>query len=207
MHETDNFSAGADAAAHNSFIHQNADADSGIVSWHYTVDDHEIYHHLPDTETAYHAGDVMTEGGGNMNGIGIEMCVNAGGNYEQTLINTEKLCAQLLPCLRSEPGQGAQKASGLFVAKVCPVEPHQRAAAGTSSAAAVNRRNTQSSRPPKRKSIISIRLAAAQPCAKNREKQGAICRKSLFLLSARYGILQNVRCLLPMRKSGRQQIY
>ena len=53
IHETDNFSAGADAAAHNSFIHQNADADSGIVSWHYTVDDHEIYHHLPDTETAY----------------------------------------------------------------------------------------------------------------------------------------------------------
>ena len=95
IHETDNFSAGADAAAHNSFIHQNADADSGIVSWHYTVDDHEIYHHLPDTETAYHAGDMMTEGGGNMNGIGIEMCVNEGGNYEQTLINTEKLCAQL----------------------------------------------------------------------------------------------------------------
>ena len=32
-----------------------------------------------------------------MNGIGIEMCVNEGGNYEQTLINTEKLCARLLP--------------------------------------------------------------------------------------------------------------
>ena len=37
IHETDNFSAGADAAAHNSFIHQNANAESGIVSWHYTV--------------------------------------------------------------------------------------------------------------------------------------------------------------------------
>ena len=30
------------------------------------------------------------------NGIGIEMCVNSDGNYEQTLINTEKLCARLL---------------------------------------------------------------------------------------------------------------
>ena len=35
-----------------------------------------IYHHLPDDETAYHAGDGMEKNGGNMNGIGIEMCVN-----------------------------------------------------------------------------------------------------------------------------------
>ena len=38
----------------------------------------------------------MEKNGGNMNGIGIEMCVNSDGNYEQTLINTEKLCARLL---------------------------------------------------------------------------------------------------------------
>lgn len=65
IHETDNFSAGADASAHNSFIHQNANAEEGIVSWHYTVDDHEIYHHLPDSEPGYHAGDRMDEDGGN----------------------------------------------------------------------------------------------------------------------------------------------
>ena len=53
IHETDNTGTGANAAAHNSFIHQNANAEEGIVSWHYTVDDHEIYHHLPDDETAY----------------------------------------------------------------------------------------------------------------------------------------------------------
>ena len=73
IHETDNTGTGANAAAHNSFIHQNANAEEGIVSWHYTVDDHEIYHHLPDDETAYHAGDGMEKNGGNMNGIGIEM--------------------------------------------------------------------------------------------------------------------------------------
>ena len=97
IHETDNFSAGADAAAHNSFIHQNADADSGIVSWHYTVDDHEIYHHLPDTETAYHAG----------------------GNYEQTLINTEKLCAQLCLSYNLNPDKALKKHQD-FMEKVCP---------------------------------------------------------------------------------------
>ena len=42
IHETDNFSAGATAAAHNSFIHQNADAQENIVSWHYTVDAHGV---------------------------------------------------------------------------------------------------------------------------------------------------------------------
>ena len=34
IHETDNFSEGAGAAAHNSFVHQNANAEEGIVSWH-----------------------------------------------------------------------------------------------------------------------------------------------------------------------------
>lgn len=96
IHETDNTSRGADAKAHNSFIHQNANATEGIVSWHYTLDDHEIYHHLPDNEAAYHAGDQMAKDGGNLNGIGIEMCVNSDGSFEQTLVNTERLCARLL---------------------------------------------------------------------------------------------------------------
>ena len=121
IHETDNTGSGANAAAHNSFIHQNANAEEGIVSWHYTVDDHEIYHHLPDTETAYHAGDMMTEGGGNMNGIGIEMCVNEGGNYEQTLINTEKLCASLCIAYNLNPDKALKKHQD-FMEKVCPAK-------------------------------------------------------------------------------------
>ena len=119
IHETDNFSEGADAAAHNSFIHQNANAEEGIVSWHYTVDDHEIYHHLPDDETAYHAGDGMEKNGGNMNGIGIEMCVNSDGNYEQTLINTEKLCARLLIEYDLSPSKALKKHQD-FSGKICP---------------------------------------------------------------------------------------
>ena len=77
IHETDNTGTGANAAAHNSFIHQNANAEEGIVSWHYTVDDHQIYQHLPDNEEAWHSGDRE----GNHSSIGIELCVNADGKF------------------------------------------------------------------------------------------------------------------------------
>lgn len=94
IHETDNINAGANAQGHNKFIHSNGVGNK--LSWHYTVDEHEIWHHLPDDETAFHAGDNMDDKGGNKNGIGIEMCVNADGDYEQTLKNTQKLAATLL---------------------------------------------------------------------------------------------------------------
>lgn len=94
IHETDNQNAGADAEAHNSFMHTNGQDHE--LSWHYTVDDHEIWHHIPDDETAFHAGDHMDDGGGNKNGIGVEMCVNADGDYETTLQNAQKLVAALL---------------------------------------------------------------------------------------------------------------
>ena len=121
IHETDNFSAGADAAAHNSFIHQNANAEVGVVSWHYTVDDHEIYHHLPDSEPGYHAGDGLEADGGNMNGIGIEMCVNEDGDYEQTLANAEQLCARLLIEYDLKPSAALKKHQD-FSGKVCPAK-------------------------------------------------------------------------------------
>ena len=92
IHETDNTGTGANAAAHNSFIHQNANAEEGIVSWHYTVDDHQIYQHLPDNEEAWHSGDRE----GNHSSIGIELCVNADGNFDQTMENAAKLTAFLL---------------------------------------------------------------------------------------------------------------
>ena len=92
IHETDNTGTGANAAAHNSFIHQNANAGEGIVSWHYTVDDHQIYQHLPDNEEAWHSGDRE----GNHSSIGIELCVNADGNFDQTMENAAKLTAFLL---------------------------------------------------------------------------------------------------------------
>lgn len=116
IHETDNFSAGADAAAHNKFLLTNADTQE--LSWHYTVDDHEIYHNLPDDEAAYHASDHLEKNGGNLNGIGIELCVNEDGDYEQTLRNGELLTATLL----REYGLSVKdvKKHQDFSGKVCP---------------------------------------------------------------------------------------
>ncbi len=93
IHETDNRSSGADSAAHNSLLTNDTANSTG---WHYTVDDHSIYHNLPDNEIAWNAGDNRTKLGGNINGIGIEMCVNLTNDYEQTLRNTAALAAKLL---------------------------------------------------------------------------------------------------------------
>ncbi len=116
IHETDNFKEGADAQAHNTFIHE--DGQIHEHSWHYTVDEHEIYHHLPDDEAAFHAGDHLVQDGGNLNGIGVEMCVNADGDYEQTLRNTMQLTAALLHAygLTVEDVRKHQDFSG----KICP---------------------------------------------------------------------------------------
>lgn len=93
IHETDNRSTSATALGHSNFLLGDT---NDITSWHYTVDDKEIYHHVPDNEVAYNAGDNRERDGGNINGIGIEMCVNLGGDYEKTLDNTAALTATLL---------------------------------------------------------------------------------------------------------------
>ena len=94
IHETGNAGRNADAASHNNYLHE--EADNQQKSWHYTVDANEIYYHIPDNEIAFHAGDGLEKDGGNLNGVGIEMCINPENNYEQTLTNTAKLTAMLL---------------------------------------------------------------------------------------------------------------
>lgn len=94
IHETGNPGRNADAASHNNYLHE--EADNQQKSWHYTVDANEIYYHIPDNEIAFHAGDGLDRDGGNVRGIGIEMCINPENDYEQTLVNTAKLTAMLL---------------------------------------------------------------------------------------------------------------
>lgn len=94
IHETDNTSATATAEGHNEYIHSY-----GVnhkLSWHYTVDENEIYHHIPDKETAFNAGDNIRKEGGNRNGIGIELCVNEGSDFDRTMHNAAILTAYLL---------------------------------------------------------------------------------------------------------------
>lgn len=93
IHETANHSPTADAKGHSEYLKAGGD---GSTSWHYTVDDKVIYHHLPDREVAWHAGDKLKSPGGNLNGIGIELCVNNGGDFEKTFDNGARLTAFLL---------------------------------------------------------------------------------------------------------------
>ena len=94
IHETGNAAKGADAAAHGAYLDSDA-GERDMVSWHYTVDDHAIVQHLPDGETAYHAGD-GADGPGNTTSIGVEICVNAGGDFEASKRNTAALVRLLM---------------------------------------------------------------------------------------------------------------
>lgn len=94
IHETGNAAKGADAAAHAAYLDSDA-GERDLVSWHYTVDDHAIVQNLPDAETAYHAGDGK-DGPGNTTSIGIEICVNAGGDFAQAQANAAALVRLLM---------------------------------------------------------------------------------------------------------------
>lgn len=116
IHETGNKGKNANAESHNHYLHTKADSQQ--KSWHYTVDDHEIYYHIPDNEIAFHAGDGLKQGGGNQNGIGIEMCINPENDYEKTLHNTAKLTAMLLKAYHLDIG--CVKKHQDFSGKHCP---------------------------------------------------------------------------------------
>lgn len=99
IHDTASSAATADAGAHANYV-DNTDTST---SWHFTIDDEEIWQHLPTDERAYHAGDGSTNvgegdylGGGNRNGIGIEMAVNEGSDVYRTWQRTAKHAASLL---------------------------------------------------------------------------------------------------------------
>ncbi len=92
IHETGNTSPTANAASHAEWMLSGS---NGEVGYHYTVDDHEAYHHIPDNERAWHAGD-GDKGAGNLHSIGIEMCVNEGSDIGATRRNAACLTAKLM---------------------------------------------------------------------------------------------------------------
>ena len=78
-HNTGNNGRGANAKAHNTYIHNLASyhpKDTTHVSWHLTVDENYIYQHLPFDENAWHCGDGSGPRSGNMTSIGIEICMH-----------------------------------------------------------------------------------------------------------------------------------
>lgn len=91
IHDTANNQEGADAKMHNNFLKNS----TTTTSWHYTIDDKELYHHVPNDEIAWHAGD-GGGGTGNRNSIGIETCTHIGVDYDLVMRRVAKLVGQLL---------------------------------------------------------------------------------------------------------------
>lgn len=93
IHNTGNTAKGATAKAHANLC--NRTPDDKAVSYHYVVDDKEIYELIPPTEVAWHAGD-GTNGKGNRTSIAIEICENPDGDLYKATDIAVKLTAKLL---------------------------------------------------------------------------------------------------------------
>ncbi|WP_264448618.1 S-layer homology domain-containing protein [Bacillus cereus] len=93
IHETANTSNGANALNHAKYLDSQARGNTDrSASWHFTVDDKEIYQHLPLNEVGWHAGNKT----GNYESIGIEIAVNSDGDYVKAVENARKLAAYLM---------------------------------------------------------------------------------------------------------------
>lgn len=98
IHNTDNYDAGANARSH-AMAQRAGNFDR--YSAHVFVDDSSAYQATPYNRGCWHVG--VNYGSHNLfgtcsnhNSVGIEMCVNAGYNYEQAFQNTVTVCKQLM---------------------------------------------------------------------------------------------------------------
>jgi len=143
IHNTGNPNPTATARAHAAYLHSLTEEPVRQVSWHYTVDDKEIYHHVPDDENAWHASD-GSYGEGNFYGIGIEVCVNGFPNkyegaeylawtetFKQTLRNTAYLTARLMKTHGIGMDGVMQHYDFARDKKNCPMQMRYTSASGT----------------------------------------------------------------------------
>lgn len=97
VHESGMPREGQDAVLLAEVQVRNAYSTGRQASWHYQVDETGVYQSFDDSIVCWHAGDGTYKlGGGNNNGIGIEMCINSDGNYEASMRMDAKLIAHLL---------------------------------------------------------------------------------------------------------------
>ncbi len=114
IHDTASTTSNSGALAHANYLWNATSYQQELwVSWHYTIDDTEIYQHVPDEERAFHAGDGSTLpylvenrpltpdgnpafGGGNRNGIGIETSVSDTYDTMEVWHRTAKFASFLL---------------------------------------------------------------------------------------------------------------
>lgn len=93
LHNTANTKKGADAESHADYL--SGSGKNSYVSYHYVVDDKEIYQLLPDNEMAWHAGDGST-GTGNRQSLAIEICENSDGDILKATNLAVELTAYLM---------------------------------------------------------------------------------------------------------------
>jgi N-acetylmuramoyl-L-alanine amidase len=100
IHWTANEGKGADAVANRNYFNKPTTE----ASAHYIVDDKQIVRCLPENEMGYHVGakQYKPEAVARLSGypnnctIGLEMCVNADGNFQETYRRTVELAADIL---------------------------------------------------------------------------------------------------------------
>lgn len=93
IHDTGNDSKGADAMSHYRYFNggnRNASA-------HYFVDDKQVVQLVGDSLSAWHVGDGRGHYGiTNANSLGIEMCINADGDYAKMYYHTVELAKNIM---------------------------------------------------------------------------------------------------------------
>ncbi|MEK3886512.1 N-acetylmuramoyl-L-alanine amidase [Bacillus sp. FSL K6-3431] len=89
IHETGNYDKGVGAQRH-----ADLQTNGFTASWQYQVDDKEIIQSYPDSVRCWHAGD--GGGKGNMESIGIEICVNPDSDFKKAVANAADLVKHLM---------------------------------------------------------------------------------------------------------------
>lgn len=116
VHNTANFSVGANAEAH-ARLQRTSWAHDPLRSWHLTVDDKCAYLSVPLDEMAYHAGTWA----GNEQSVAIEECMNQDADPGLTRRNTEKVVAWLIRDELKLPGADAMRQHFDWSGKNCPM--------------------------------------------------------------------------------------
>lgn len=92
VHNTANTDKGANAETHARY--QKNGSGGRRASWHYQVDDTEVWQSLNDNQQGWHAGD--GSGKGNTESIGIEICENSDGDFKKAVANAQWLIRKLM---------------------------------------------------------------------------------------------------------------
>lgn len=124
IHNTGNDGRGAGAKSHNTYIHNMSKlpaSATGYASWHFSVDNKDIYQHIPLDERAWHTGDGSGARSGNATAIGIEICENRDmtpAEYKQAEENAIALTVHLMKIFGI--GITGVKCHQMYSGKYCP---------------------------------------------------------------------------------------